>query len=319
LQKMSTQPIRVGLVGIGKIARDQHIPALKRNAAFKLVAASSRNATVEDVPNFTSLAHLLSQGPELDAISICTPPQFHYDAARLALAHGKHVMMEKPPTTSVLQLRHLIELAKARGLSLYQTWHSQYAPAVRSAQSLLAARTLTGARVIWKEDVRVWHPGQAWIWQSGGFGVLDPGINALSILTRLINETMVVRAARLLVPRNCQTPIAATVELGCASGATIQVELDFRHTGKQTWDIEIATDAGTLILSSGGAHLSVDNAPVAQPIDQLHSEYACLYERFAQLVDAGLSEVDARPLELVADIFLIGQREGVEDFVDGTR
>jgi D-galactose 1-dehydrogenase len=40
--------------------------------------------------------------------------------------------------------------------------------------------------VIWREDVRVWHPGQDWIWQPGGLGVFDPGINALSIITHIL-------------------------------------------------------------------------------------------------------------------------------------
>jgi D-galactose 1-dehydrogenase len=313
---MSRQPIRVGIVGIGKIARDQHIPAMRVNVDFKFVAASSRNARVEGVPNFPTLENMLSHVPELDAISICTPPQYHYEAARLALTNGKHVLMEKPPCTSLSQLYHLMQLANQNGLSLYQTWHSQHAPGVLPTRELLASRTLQNARVIWKEDVRVWHPGQAWIWQPGGFGVLDPGINALSILTRLIDEPIMARAAVLYIPRNCATPIAASVELICAGGAAIQVELDFRHTGTQTWDIELDTNLGKLILSAGGARLAVDDKANASIAEELHSEYAHLYRRFAQLVASGRSEVDTRPFELVADIFMLGKREVVDDFVD---
>ena len=50
--------------------------------------------------------------PDLDAVAICTPPQQHYAAAKLALAKGKHVLLEKPPCTSALQLEHLVRLAK---------------------------------------------------------------------------------------------------------------------------------------------------------------------------------------------------------------
>ena len=42
--------------------------------------------------------------------------------------------------------------------------------------------------VTWKEDVRHWHPGQQWIWEAGGFGVFDPGINALSIVTKIMPD-----------------------------------------------------------------------------------------------------------------------------------
>src|SRR5580693_6302171 len=116
---MPQQRIRMGLVGVGKIARDQHIPSMHANADFHFVAASSRNARVDGVRNFPSLGEMLSQAPELDAIAICTPPQTHYEAARLALAHGKHVLMEKPPCTSLSQLRYLTRLANEAGLSLF--------------------------------------------------------------------------------------------------------------------------------------------------------------------------------------------------------
>ena len=49
----------------------------------------------------------------------------------------------------------------------------------------LAGRTIRRVECTWKEDVRVWHPGQAWIWEPG-IGVFDPGINALSVLTRIL-------------------------------------------------------------------------------------------------------------------------------------
>ncbi len=46
---------------------------------------------------------MLAQAPDLDAVAICTPPQAHYEAAKLALAQGKHVLLEKPPCTSLTQ------------------------------------------------------------------------------------------------------------------------------------------------------------------------------------------------------------------------
>jgi D-galactose 1-dehydrogenase len=73
--------IRVGIVGVGKIARDQHIPSITANPAFEFAAASSRHAQAEGVPSFHSLEQMLSAVPELDAVSICTPPQTHYEAA----------------------------------------------------------------------------------------------------------------------------------------------------------------------------------------------------------------------------------------------
>ena len=308
------QAIRIGIVGVGKIARDQHLPCIAANPAFALVAGASRHAQLPGIANFRTLEQMLDGVPELDAIAICTPPQLHFDAAKLALERGKHVLIEKPPCASLAQLGHLKQLAGAAQRTLYQTWHSQHAPAVAPAGRLLEVRRLRRVRVTWKEDVLKWHPGQTWIWQAGGFGVFDPGINALSILTRLIAEPIFPRSALLLVPANLEAPIAAELDLLTVGGVEIGVSLDFRHTGPQTWDIDFETDQGPFKLSAGGGVLTVDGEPARGEAGELHGEYISIYRAFAQLIAAGRSEVDARPLELVADIFLTGRQVAVAPF-----
>ncbi|HEY1888934.1 MAG TPA: Gfo/Idh/MocA family oxidoreductase [Steroidobacteraceae bacterium] len=310
------QAIRIGIVGVGKIARDQHLPCITANPAFALTAAASRNAQLPGITNFPTLEQLLDGAPALDAIAICTPPQLHYQAARLALERGKHVLMEKPPCASLAQLGHLKQLASVAQRTLYQTWHSQHALGVAAAARLLEFRRLRRIRVTWKEDVLKWHPGQRWIWQAGGFGVLDPGINALSILTRLIAEPIFPRSALLLVPANLEAPIAAELELLTAGGIEIAVSLDFRHTGPQTWDIEFETDQGPVKLSAGGGTLTVGGKPVPGEAGGLHGEYSSIYRTFAELIATGRCEVDARPLELVADVFLVGKQVAVAPFVE---
>jgi len=306
--------VRIGIVGVGKIARDQHLPCIAANPAFALQAVASRNAQLPGIANFRTLEQMLDGAPGLDAIAICTPTQFHYEAGRMALERGKHVLMEKPPCASLAQLGHLQQLARAAGRTLYQTWHSQHAPGVAAAARLLESRRLRRVRITWKEDVLKWHPGQTWIWQAGGFGVLDPGINALSILTRLIAEPIFPRSALLRVPGNLEAPIAAELELLTTGGIEIGVSLDFRHTGPQTWDIEFETDQGPFKLSAGGATLTVGSEPAPSEAGELHGEYTSIYRAFAGLIAAGRSEVDARPLELVADIFLTGKQVAVEPF-----
>lgn len=308
--------LQLGIIGVGKIARDHHIPSILANPSYRLAAAASRSAEIPGVRNFHSISELLAQVPGLDAVAICTPPQVHYEAARLALLAGKHVLLEKPPCTSLTQLLHLQSLAASHAVSLYQTWHSQHAQGVTPVAALLRERTLKSARVTWKEDVRFWHPGQTWIWEAGGFGVFDIGFNPLSILTRLIDEPILPRSATLYLPANRETPIAATVELATTSGAQILLELDFRHTGAQTWDIDLETDGGALKLAAGGSRLTGGKAELPLDENTLASEYRSIYRRFAELVANKRSEVDSRPLQLVADIFLIARRVVVEPFHD---
>ena len=88
---------KLALVGIGKIARDQHIPAITANPDFELVATASRNASVEGIAAYPDLATLLGAESDIDCVSLCTPPMARYADARIGLEAGCHVMLEKPP------------------------------------------------------------------------------------------------------------------------------------------------------------------------------------------------------------------------------
>ena len=305
--------IKIAIVGLGKIARDQHVPTLQSSDDFELIAAASPHHTLDGTPSFGDLPTLLHARPEVEALALCTPPQVRYELARYALEQGRHVLLEKPPGVTVSEVLTLVELAEERGVGLFASWHSRYARAVEPARAWLAGRKILGATVNWKEDVRVWHPGQRWIWQSGGLGVFDPGINALSILTRILPRNLALKGAELIYPQNCETPIAARLRLTDARGVAAQIELDFRQTGRQTWDIDVDTDGGRLHLSSGGSVMTV-GGDVVETAEG--SEYESLYSRFAALVRGRAIDVDCVPLQLAADAFLCGRRVEVESFVE---
>jgi D-galactose 1-dehydrogenase len=306
-------PINLAIVGVGKIVRDQHLPAVAKNADYRLIAAASRHGTVDGIDNFKSIDEMLAAVPAIEAVSLCMPPQYRYEAAEKALSAGKHVFLEKPPGATLSEVADLEALAAARGVSLFASWHSRYAPAVEAAKSFLAGTTIRSMRVIWKEDVRHWHPNQEWIWQAGGLGVFDPGINALSIVTHILPRPVFITAATLEFPENRDAPIAATMTFSDAKGLDLAAEFDWRQTGKQSWDIVAETDAGAMVLSEGGAKLSIDGKLVHEEPEQ---EYPMLYRRFAEIVKAGKSDVDLAPLRHVADAFMLGRRKFVEAFHD---
>jgi D-galactose 1-dehydrogenase len=306
-------PLRVAIVGFGKIARDQHVPAITATEGVELVAVVDPMTSLPGVPHAATLVELLRSGPDIDAVAICTPPQVRQAQAAIALAAGKHVLLEKPPGATVAEIAPLLAAAHAAGRTLFTAWHSRYAPAVEPARQWLAGRAIHSVRITWKEDVRVWHPGQAWIFEPGGLGVFDPGINALSILTRLLPQPLFVTSADLAFPANRGAPIAAGLALSDAQGLKITAELDFRQTGPQSWDIEIETDGGPVSFSQGGRKLKVRDQ---QQVDAAKAEYPALYRRFRELAASGECDVDLTPLQLVADAFLLGRRRTVEPFED---
>ncbi len=305
--------IQIAIVGLGKIARDQHVPALAASDAFELLAVASPHSRLEGLPCYGDIQGMLRSLPAVSAVALCTTPQVRYEAARYALEQGRHVLLEKPPGMSVSEVLALVRLAEEKKLTLFASWHSRHAAGVEPARAWLAARRIRNARVDWKEDVRVWHPGQTWIWKAGGLGVFDPGINALSILTRILPGSVLLKDAQLVYPSNCETPIAAMLTLADSAGVPVHLEFDFLHTGAPSWDIAVETDDGSLRLSKGGSVMTVNELPVATA-DSM--EYPSLYAHFAQLVHGRRIDVDLAPLQLVADAFLCGRRVEAPPFVE---
>jgi D-galactose 1-dehydrogenase len=305
--------IRVAIVGLGKIARDQHISAIAETAGIELAATVSRNASINGIRHFATLDELLDRVRDIDAVALCTPPQGRQALAAAALKAGKHVLLEKPPGATVSELTPLIAEARQTGHTLFATWHSRFAPAVEAARAFLAGRQIRSVVVEWKEDVRVWHPGQAWIWEPGGFGVFDPGINALAILTRILPRPFFLTEAELSYPGNRAAPIAANLAFSDGTGLPILAEFDWRQTGPQTWDIRVETDAGRLTLSRGGSRLDHDDRTL---VHEQQAEYRGIYQRFVELITSRVSDVDLSPLLHVADAFMLGRRRDVEPFIE---
>lgn len=306
---------KIAIIGMGKIAHDQHVPVIAKNPDFELAGVvSQRGVYPEGVAGFRTAKELYHAIPDLDAVAICTPPSVRHALAREAMTAGKHVLIEKPPTPTLAELRDLDDEARRRGCVIFTAWHSQYNAAVDEAQRRLKGQRLRSLDIEWKEDVRRWHPGQEWIWQPGGFGVFDPGINALSIVTAILPSPLFIQSADLLFPKNRDTPIAAKIALKLADGSSGRyvADFDWRQTGEQSWNITLeTTEAAVLKLSKGGARLEADGRLV---VEERPQEYEAIYRRFAELLSTRRSLVDEAPQRLVADAFMLGRRLEVEPF-----
>ncbi len=297
--------LKAALVGIGMIARNQHIPAIEASAGFELVATASRNAEVKGVPSFRDLATLLESVPEVDCVSLCTPPAARRSDARLAIAAGCHVMMERPPGPTLAEVEDLAARANEAGVTLFASWHSREAAAVQATREWMTKRRVREVKIDWKEDVRSRHPGQDWIWRAGGFGVLDAGINALSILTAIHPYALAVSEARLSVPENRETPVAARILLHDTEGTEVSAGFDWLEKGSPKWDIRILADGSEALLCYGGARLPVDGEETMSGPDR---ECPALYDRLAALISSGSSDVDLSPMRIVCDAMATAHR-----------
>jgi len=302
--------VAIAIVGGGKIARDAHIPAIAGSDDFTLAAAVTlADAQLPGLPNFRTIAEMKAALPDVTAVALCTPPRSRHALALQAIAAGLDILNEKPPAATLAEAQDIAARANAAGRVLYQSWHSRDAAGVEPARAWLKGKTLRGVTITWKEDVRVWHPGQEWIWEPG-IGVFDPGINALSVATAILPDVLRLKSSALRFPANKAAPIAASLAYDCG-GVPVAVEFDFDQRGPQTWDIDIDTEAGTLKLSLGASKMALDGKPVDVGTVP---EYVALYARFAALLKARQSDADFTPFACVADAFLLGARTTIGPF-----
>jgi predicted dehydrogenase len=305
------KPIRIGIIGFGKIAEDQHAPSIAANSRFEVAASSSRSGNGPR-PAFTDWRELIRSVEGLEAVAITTPPKPRYEIARECLDAGFHVLLEKPPCATLSEIHDLACLADAKDRTLFATWHARHANAVGGAARALAGQSVTSMDIKWHEDVRKWHPGQTWIWEAGGFGVFDPGINAFSIATAIFPGSLFVSDAKLSVSEGAQTPIAADIHFESPEcDGPLTCSLDWRRSEGEEWTIRVQADESEVLLTDGGARLFIDGNE--QSVSGL-GEYPDIYRRFAELIDKRRSDVDVRPLRLVADCLLVGITERVEPF-----
>lgn len=311
--------MKLALVGIGKIALDQHIPAIVASTDWELAATVSRGEPVPGVEAFNDFETFLERRPDVGVVSLCLPPVPRFTYAAAAFRAGRHVMLEKPPGASIAECLSLQLLAHEAGVSLFATWHSRQAAKVHAARLWLQNKRLRRLKICWKEDVRRWNPGQSWIWQPGGMGVFDAGVNALSIVTEILAHPIHVTEAVLMFPENREAPISASVRFHHPHADEVLAEFDWRQDGDQLWTIEAETDAGVLLLTEGGAEMFIDGELQSGPRsdgDFLCGEYTRLYARMALLVRSGEIDMDLMPLIHVADAFLLGRRKVIEPFVE---
>lgn len=138
---MSSKRIRVAIVGAGVIAESVHIPAYLRNQHSEIVAIVDTNGKqlartakkFKIKKTFDSVDNLLDK-EEIDAMSICTPPDTHAEIALKGLQHGIHILCEKPLTTDVNTGKKMVAASKSAGKILMVGFHRRFIPTYQKAQ-----------------------------------------------------------------------------------------------------------------------------------------------------------------------------------------
>jgi predicted dehydrogenase len=126
--------------------------------------------------------------PEVDAVAIATPIFTHYDLAKRALEHGKHVLVEKPLTRAVAEAEQLTELAAKKKLALMVDHTFVYTGAVRKIRDLVASGEL--GRILYFDSVRI----NLGLFQPDFNVIWDLAPHDLTIMDYVLSQTVGAQA-----------------------------------------------------------------------------------------------------------------------------
>lgn len=258
---------KAGVIGLGSIAQALHIPGYLKTRGVDFVAGADpkrkqRQEVAALAPGaklYTDHRKMLTER-ELDVVSICTPNYLHAQHSIDALAHGAHVLLEKPAALSLAEIEHIRKAqAKADRLVVVGFSH-RFMNGPRKAKQLIEDGAIGRPYMI---RVRFAHtgpfPGWAhgdWFYdpaQAGGGAMLDMGIHAIDLCQWLIGPIGSVAAQVAALRKQIAVDDNAVLALAFADGGAMGY-IDVGWTSPAGFTgLEIMGDAGAIRIDYGGA------------------------------------------------------------------
>lgn len=300
--------IRVGVIGTG-FGAQVHLPALAALQNFEITALCGRDiAKVDTIADIYDIRHVytdyrdLIACPEVDAITIATPPALHHPTAVAAIAAGKHVLCEKPMARNAKEAREMARMAETSGVTAMLGHEFRFTPARARMKELIDEGYLGAvslAQLSFLRPLLADPRGRSWNWlmdtDAGGgmLGALGSHfVDSLRWWFGEINEVAGVAAATVPIPWRGETgePGGAaedtyTMLLRFASGAMGTITCSAAAWHGPGEEIRAFGSEGMLTIALDGTLWGAryDNAaPVPIPIP-------------AHLHGSGIPEVDAAP------------------------
>jgi myo-inositol 2-dehydrogenase/D-chiro-inositol 1-dehydrogenase len=189
-----SEPIRIGLVGCGRIAR-VHAHAYRRVARGRIVACAdverARATALADEFDYEVVAdfHALLARDDLDAVLIATPNHLHADQTVAALAVGKHVFCQKPIALTVEDADRVVAAAAAGDRVLQHGFMLRFTPPVPRLKDALLEGAL-GTPIALRAAVFGWEPVHDWFFakEHGGGVILDTLIHFADLVLWLLGD-----------------------------------------------------------------------------------------------------------------------------------
>ncbi|MBI5974848.1 Gfo/Idh/MocA family protein [Staphylococcus canis] len=192
------EKVKVGIVGVGGIAQDRHIPLLMEHPQAEVTTLFDvRLDLAEQVAQTFNIAHVATSYDTLfdqvDAVVICTPNKFHSEIAIAALNAGVHVLCEKPMAISKKECDDMIEAAKKHHKILTVAYHYRFTDVAIEAkrridEGVVGSPVVSRIQALRHRKVPGWGVFTNKALQGGGC-LIDYGCHVLDLVLWLLQIT----------------------------------------------------------------------------------------------------------------------------------
>lgn len=247
--------IKLGILGTSEIAFRRFLPALKEVESFEYVGVASR----EIVKTKTFIAEFggigFSSYDELidcegiDAVYIPLPPALHFEWAKKALKKGKHVLLEKPFTTSLKETEELIDIAINKNLAIHENYMFQYHSQLEEIQKIVKSGQIGDVR-LYRIAFGFPKRGESdfrYNKELGGGALLDCGGYTVRLASILLGETAKVTTAKLNYVSEYEVDLYGSATMENRDGVVAQLSFGMDNCYK--CDLEVWGSKGNIFAN----------------------------------------------------------------------
>ncbi|MGO2188336.1 Gfo/Idh/MocA family protein [Microbacterium gubbeenense] len=284
--------LRWGILATGGIARKFTSDLITAGLAVAAVGSRTQESADRFAGEFgIPAAHgsyaALAEDPGVDAIYIATPHPQHVEAARLALAGGKHVLIEKPITLTGFEAAEIRDLAEARGLVAMEAMWTRYVPMMARIREILAAGTIGEVRAVSADHTQSISADPAHrlnALELGGGALLDLGVYPISFVWDVLGAPTTIQASGRIGETGADTEVATVMTH--ASGAVSTTMSSSRGAGPNTAHIV-----------GSRARIDIDRTWYNQTTFTVTSSDGSVIERYEEAIDGRGMQFQALALE----------------------
>jgi predicted dehydrogenase len=257
--------VNFGIVGFGLHALKRLMPGFALSKKCRVTALSRRelrkaeeSAGQFQIPHAFASTEDLCQAPGVDAVLVTSPNSCHLRDVLIAIAHGKHVLCEKPMGMDASECRHMVEAARKANVLLGIAQVFRFDESTTRMQERIAAGQI-GQPIFARSEFSFPagdHP-RKWLNDrsvAGGGPLFDIGVHCVDTLRYVLGDEVIRVSARALTDHHSgDVEASAAMLLEFSRGTLGTVMVSFR--AEYRTPLEIVGDKALLFAEDG---LNVD-------------------------------------------------------------